>query len=350
MIGRKAFALNFEDPPRQRRDLLGIAMTALLLLSFTALLVSFFWVLLFSPTGRSETVRVDFNKFSSTNTPEPSPPDQPEFRVAIASMVSPQDTFDLYGELVQYLGEKIQKRPKVIQRMTYRQINHLLVLGRIDLGFICTGPYLQLLGSAEVSALVMPIVHGKDYYHAYIIVHRKSPYESFTDLRGKVFAFMDRDSLTGFIYPNMLLRQMNETTKEFFRATVSTRSHTDSIHAVFYKLADGASVNSVVYDYYQKWRPEKTKECRILEVSHPMGMPPVVTGRNVPEPLREEIRQVLLHMHEDPYGKQILSRMNIDSFAPVETIRELYEETRRRFYPDAQPTSGLQKQIFGDEG
>ena len=343
-------AMNLQGPPQPQKDILGIAMTALLLLSFAALLVSFFWVLFFSPTGRSETVLVDFNKFSPADNPESPSPDEPGLRVAIASMVSPQDTYDLYGELVHYLGEKIGKKPRVIQRTTYRQVNHLLVVGRIDLGFICSGPYLQLLDSDEVNALVMPIMHAKNYYHAYIIVHRNSPYESFGDLRGKVFAFMDRDSLTGFVYPSTLLQQMNETTKDFFHATVSTRSHTDSIHAVFYRLADGASVSSAVYDYYQKWRPEKTKECRIIEVSEPMGMPPVVAGRNVSEPLQEKIKQALLQMHEDPYGKEILGRMNIDSFAPVETGRDLYEETRQRFYPDAKPTSAVQKQVLVGEG
>ena len=338
-----------ETPP-PKKDLLGTVMTALVLLSFAALLVSFFWILLFSPTGRAETVLMDFNKFSLADSPESPFAHEPELLVAIASMVSPQDTFDVYGELVHYIGDKVGKKPKVIQRMTYRQVNHLLLVGRIDLGFICTGPYLQLMDSDEVKALAAPTIHGKNYYHAYIIVHRNSPYESFSDLRGKVFAFMDRDSLTGFLYPDMLLRRMNETAKDFFDATVSTQSHTDSIHAVSYKLADGASVNSVVYDYYQKWRPEKTQECRIINVSEPMGMPPVMAGRNVSEPLREEIKQILLHMHEDPYGKQILTRMNIDSFAPIEAIRDLYVETKRQFYPDANPTSAEQKPIFFEEG
>ena len=341
--------MNLQESSDPKKDVLGTAMTALIFLSCAALLFSFFWILFFSPTGRSETVLVDFNKFSPAGNPEWPASDQPELRVAIASMVSPQDTFDLYGELVHYLGDKIGKKPRVVQRTTYRQVNHLLVVGSIDVGFICTGPYLQLLDSDEIDALAIPIVHNNDHYHAYLIVHRKSPHQSFSDLKGKVFAFMDRDSLTGFLYPNTLLQGMNETTKEFFRATVSTRTHTDSIHAVFYRLADGAAVSSVVYDYYQRWSPEKTQECRIIQVSEPMGMPPVVAGRSVSAPLKEKIKQALLQMHADPYGRQILSRMNIDSFAPAETIRELYEETRQRFYPDASPASAVQEQALVDE-
>jgi len=320
--------LNLQDFPPKKRDKLGIVWVIFLLLSISLLCVSFFWVLFFSPTGQSETVQVDFNEFLTTNAPVTPPSDQSIFHVAIASMISPQHTFEVYGELVEYLGERIRKRPKVIQRRTYREVNDLLVAGRIDLAFVCTGPYLQIADKGKVTAIVVPIVHGKNHYHAYIIVHRRSPYQSFGDLKGKTFVFMDPDSLTGSFYPNSLLRRINETPETFFRDTVLTRNHTDSIHAVSYELADGASVSSVVYDYYQKLRPEKTKDCRILEVSEPLGMPPVLVGANVSETLKERIRQTLLHMHEDPYGKQILERMNVDSYVPAETIRELYEKTK----------------------
>jgi hypothetical protein len=63
----------------------------------------------------------------------------------------------------------------------------------------------------------------------------------------------------------------------------------------------------------------------------------------VPEPLKEEIKQILLQMHENPYGKEILSRMNIDFFIPAETTRELYEKTSRLLYPHARPTSAVHK-------
>lgn len=329
--------MSSHDSPRTAREETGLLWLTFLLVGILVLSVFFVWVLFFSPMGQSDATLVDFNKdLHSVQRRIPSPKQQDVLRVAVAAMISPKDTLDVYGELIEYLGEKLQMKPKLVQRMTYREINDLLEEGKIDLGFICTGPYLQLMKNSEIQALVTSVVHGKAYYRAYIIVPRKSPVRGLQELKGKVFAFTDPDSLTGFLYPNLRLQRKGENAETFFAQTFFTRSHSDSIHAVSYDLADGASVNSLVYDYLQNMDPERTNECRILEVSQPLGMPPVVMGPTVPDALRQRTRDVFLGMDKDPYGKEILKRMEIDAFIPAETIRGLYEETRAWAYPDGE--------------
>ena len=308
-------------------------VVALLLGSFI-LLVIFVWVLFFSPTGQSRAVTVDFNRVLPATHGDRPQPRKPELHIAVASMISPEHTFEVYGELIQYLGEKLDMQPKIVQRMTYREINDLILNGSIHLGFICTGPYLQAMPTGRMQALVIPVVNGKRYYRAYLIVSRKATYESFEDLRGKTFAFMDPDSLTGFLYPNALLRTMGEDSESFFERTFFVHSHSDLLHAVTFNLADGASVNSLVYDYSQRWGPEETAECRILAASEPLGMPPVVAGPATTPSLKSGIQQVLLNMDEDSSGKEILKRMGIDEFVPADTIRDLYEESRARYFPE----------------
>ncbi|MEW6441542.1 MAG: PhnD/SsuA/transferrin family substrate-binding protein [bacterium] len=320
------------DPSEPGRPASGAFWLAALLAASFGLLLIFSWVLFFSPTGQLGTTVVDFNQDLQAPSDWPRP-DKPELRIAVASMVSPEDTFEVYGELIQYLGEKTGRKPRMVQRMTYREINDLILSGFIHLGFICTGPYLKALHAGRMEPLVIPVVNGKSYYRAYVIVPRRSSWASFNELRGKTFAFMDPDSLTGFLYPVSLLRKMGGAgPEEFFGDTFIVRSHTDLLHAVSYGLADGASVNSNVYDYYQKRRPREIEECRILTVSEPLGMPPVVTGPGMPDGLRRRIRDAFLGMDRDPLGKSILDKMGVDAFAPAETIRGLYEATWAMFF------------------
>jgi phosphonate transport system substrate-binding protein len=62
----------------------------------------------------------------------------------------------------------------------------------------------------------------------------------------------------------------------------------------------------------------------------PSPMPPWVIGRHIAPELRERVRTLLLHMHEDPAGQAILARGQIARFATVtdrmyDAIRHMLE-------------------------
>lgn len=85
--------------------------------------------------------------------------------------------------------------------------------------------------------------------YSVLIVPADSPARTMADLRGKVFAFTDPMSNTGRTYPTYLVRQLGQTPETFFARTFFTYSHDDAIHAVADGLADGAAVDSLVYDF-----------------------------------------------------------------------------------------------------
>jgi phosphonate transport system substrate-binding protein len=276
--------------------------------------------------GDSDYKPVDFSKTVVIAHPDTETSQEKVLRVAVAAMISPKETFIYYRELLNYIGKNSGLDIQFIQRKTYDEINALFLKGEIDLAFICTGPYAAAREKYGFEALATPQVRGKPFYQSYLIVGKDSPYRHLEDLRGRVFAFTDPDSNTGTLVPHHWLAQVGEAPATFFQKTVYTYSHDNSILAVARGLVDGAAVDGHQWEYFQHFTPALTSKTRVIRKSEPYGSPPLVASSRLPDELKTSIRGILLAMHQEPDGREILDKLLIDQFlAPRE---EWYEPVR----------------------
>ncbi len=266
----------------------------------------------------SDKVVVDFTKTVPVARPGERASPTPPLRVAVAAMISPKETFDLYRQLLAYLGLRLNKDLEFVQRKTYGEIDELLGKGEIDLAFICSGPYVAGKEKFGFESLAVPEIHGSHSYRSYLIVNQNSNYHQLEDLKGHTFAFTDPDSNTGKLVPTYWLAQMHERPETFFSRIVYTYSHDNSIMAVARNLVDGATVDSLIWEFYQAKNPTFTSKTRIIKKSEPYGIPPLVASKNLPAESKECIRQILFSMHQDPEGKRILTELMIDRFIPLQ--------------------------------
>ena len=257
---------------------------------------------------------VDFSKTVVVEQPGKQPTQNPAFRMAVAAMISPKDTFIYYRQLLEYIGQNLGREVQFIQRKTYGEINELLGNGQIDLAFICSGPYVVGKEKFGFELLATPEVQKSHFYQSYLIVNKDSPYQNIEDLRGKIFAFTDPDSNTGKLVPTYWISQMGERPETFFSKTIYTYSHDNSILAVAKSLVDGAAIDSLIWEYYHLKNPIFTSKTRIIRKSEPYGIPPVVASPNLAPDLKDEIRQVLFSMHHNLRGQKILAELMIDRF------------------------------------
>lgn len=274
----------------------------------------FFSYLLWSCTRDSDTIVVDFHKTVPLKKPAYHPPLSPSLRVAVGAMVSPKETFIHYRQLIEYIGKKIARPVELVQRKTYLEINQLLGRGEIDIAFICSGPYAGGKEEYGFHVLAVPQVQGTHFYRSYLIVNKKQAYQWLEDLRGRVFAFTDPESNSGRLAPTFWLYQMGEKPERFFSKIIYTYSHDNSILAVGRGLVDGAAVDGLVWEYFQNTNPELTRPTRIILKSEPYAIPPVVASRDFPQEKRKQIRQILLAIHLEAEGRQILNGLMIDRF------------------------------------
>ncbi len=253
---------------------------------------------------------------------QPLPPaasgDVVPLRVAVAAVISPKGTAESYQSLLDYLSTKLNRPVELVQRRTYSEVNDLIESGLVDMAFVCTSAYVAGHDKFGMELLAAPQVNGETTYYSVLIVPGGSPVQSMSDLRGKVVAFTDPMSNTGRVYPTFLVQQLGSTPDEFFARTFFTYSHDDAIHAVADGLADGAAVDSLVYDFAVASDPALATKTRIIHRSPPFGIPPVVVSPSVRPQLRAELQTILLGMSDDPDGLRGLQAIGVDKFVLID--------------------------------
>ncbi len=250
-----------------------------------------------------------------------------QLRVAIAPVISPAKSIEMYYGLVEYLAEKLDREPVIIQRGTYGEINTIVNFGRCDLAMVCTYQYIRGQQDFGMKMLAIPQIRGSATYNSYIIVEKENPAESLLDLEDSRFASADILSNTGWLYPTTWLLEKGKDPNSFFSEHIFSGSHDSSLMAVVTGYVQGAAIDSLVYDRMAQEDPEIQIATRIIDKSPPFGMPPFVVPREIDFELEEDLRSLLLTMHKSAEGQEILLTMGIDRF--LEPVDENYDSVRR---------------------
>ncbi|KYZ75617.1 phosphonate ABC transporter substrate-binding protein [Anaerosporomusa subterranea] len=253
--------------------------------------------------------------------------DSQSLRVAISSVLLPQETVVYYRSIANFLGWHVDRPVILIQRKSYAEIALLLLNGGADIAFFSSGEYANYSGFDEIEMLASQQRMGQPYYQGYIVVSKDSEIRKISDLKGKTVAFTDPLSYSGYTFLVHMLRQKNQTPETFFGRYIYTYSHDNSFRAVANKVVDAAPVTRLVYDRAKQKQPELAEAVKIIAVSPAAGIGPVVAGKSVSQGQREILRKALLTMHESPQMTPALQGLLIDRFVPPQP--ELFEPIRR---------------------
>jgi phosphonate transport system substrate-binding protein len=301
------------------------------------------WLLLLAllPACQRSDPSIPVN-LSERQTLADSPPAEQTLSVCVGSMITPLDGYIYYQRLIDHLGRRLGMRVQALDFPSYREVNQQLRSGEVELAFVCGGPYVAGEEEFGLQLLAVPEVAGRAEYHSYLIVPADSPARSLADLRGKTFAFADPDSNSGFIAPSYELAQMGETAEGFFSSVLFTYAHDRSIRIVAEKLVDGAAVDSLIWDYLLQREPELAEKVKVIARSPAFGIPPVVASPAMDPQLRQAVTEVLLGLHLEPEGREILRGMGIDRFvagedASYDSIRQMRRTLARPDHPRKGP-------------
>ena len=286
-------------------------------------------------SSRSQGKTIDFRKMDAPPAISPVNTDAPALRVGISSVLLPQETVVYYREIANFLGRHVDRPVILIQRKSYAEIALLLLNGGADIAFFSSGEYANYSGFDEIEMLVGQQRMGLPYHQGFVLVAKDSDIREIGDLKGKTVAFTDPLSYSGYTFLVHMLRQMKETPESFFRRYIYTYSHDKSMLAVVNRVVDAAPVTRLVYDRALEKHPEVAAAVRIIAVSPPAGIGPVVAGKSTSPQQREILRKALLSMHEFANMRPALQGLSIDRFVPAqpelyEPIRKMLRESRER--------------------
>ena len=293
----------------------------LLVLVFTLMVVSC------APQDQTEVAgKVDLNNLQPLPTPEGF--ETIPLRVAVAAVISPEGTVQSYSPLLNYLEDKLNRPIELVQRRTYLEVNDLIEHGEVDVAFVCTSAYVEGHDTFGLELLVVPQVDGKTTYNSVLIVPSSSKAQSMSDLRDKVFAFTDPISLSGRVYPTYMVDQLGFTPEAYFARTFFTYSHDEAIRAVANGLADGAAVDSLVFEFALVRDPTLAEKVRLIHRSPDFGIPPVVFSPFTRPQVKADLQSLFLEMSNDPSAQEALTSIGVQRFVVIEDsaydgVREL---------------------------
>ncbi len=138
-----------------------------------------------------------------------------------------------------YLARHLHRPVAFVQRGTYREVSELLLNEKLDAAWVCGFPYMRY--QSRMRLLAVPIWEGKPLYRSYVIVPSSNivPQHKIADLRGKIYAYSDPDSNSGWLVPQAQLQQLGIEPATFFRRTFFTYAHRRVVDAVAAGVAQG---------------------------------------------------------------------------------------------------------------
>jgi len=223
------------------------------------------------------------------------------------------DQASFLGAWQHYMEKRLGRPVRFVQRGSYREITDLVRADRLDFAWVCSPPYLRNRDRMVLAAV--PVHRGRPLYQSYLIVPASDrTTHGFADLRGKVYAFSDPDSNSGWLAPQAAMRHLHIDSSTYFKRTFFTWAHKKVVEAVAVGMAQGGSVDGYVWETLKVLHPELTARTRVAWKSPWYGFPPIIARRSIEPGELARMQDLLIGMNDDAEGRILLKQLDLDGF------------------------------------
>ncbi len=217
-------------------------------------------------------------------------------------------------QFVEYLKRKSGINFKIYYADNYSKLSSIMRQKPVSIGWTCGAPFVEDHKQDKQQLISVPLFHKKPLYHSLIITSVKNKEQKLADFKGKIFAYSDPRSNSGYIAPAVLLKQQGIDIKKHFSLMINTGNHENSIIALLNGLADVAALDEYIWTQYTEKFPDTLNKLHEIERSGPFPFTPIVAGKNITPASLEKIRNILLNMKQDAQGQKILKNLGLDGF------------------------------------
>jgi phosphonate transport system substrate-binding protein len=246
--------------------------------------------------------------------------------LGLVSGVNQKEIAEHFREFAQYVSRKsyapTDAEGKVVVAPTLAELAKLLTQNNVD--FFMESPYPTYVvnhvhGAAKL--LLRRWKGGKPEYRSLIATHRDSNMSRLHDLRGKIVAFEDPESTSGYFLPKFFLQRNGFKLSQV--ASDNVKVPTTEIGYVFGKTRDNL-INWVLSkqvaavalsdDDYATLDNQRKATLNILAQTELLPRHLVSVRKNLAWELIERLGHVLLSMNQDEEGRKILRSIDTTQF------------------------------------
>jgi phosphonate transport system substrate-binding protein len=218
--------------------------------------------------------------------------------------------------LADYLSAKIRTKVRFTVLSRYGDVMDRFMSRKMDGAFF--GVFTSVLAMEMIDAepIARPVnLEGSSYVQSYIFVRKDSGIRDSKGMKGKRIAFVDRATVTGYLYALAYLREngINDP-KAYFRDISFTGSHGSTIYTVLDGRADIGTVKSKIFQVLVAKDPSINDELAIIATSREFPENTLFLRKDLPQNVRSQIKAALLGMDRDPAGAEVLKTLGAQRF------------------------------------
>ncbi len=246
----------------------------------------------------------------------------------VIGLIPEQNIFrqrERYQNLREYLSEKMGITVNFTSLSRYGNIIDRFHAEGMGGAFFGSFTYALARSQLDVDPIARPVnLDGTSTYHGYIFVRRDSGINRISDMKGKRFAFVERATTAGYLFPLAYFRENGIlNVPAFLGETFFAGSHDEAILAVLYKDADIGAAKNTIYDLLSGENPRIEKELIILATSGVVPQNCLAVRKDLDPELKGALKKALLDMDKDQRGREVLRRFGARGF--IETHDQDYD-------------------------
>lgn len=244
----------------------------------------------------------------------------PSVRIGVVPALTVTETIRQYQPVVDYLNKKLNTHDQLMPQKDYLTVLEKLRDGELDAGIL--GSLLCYRAIKEIGALPLarPEIGGDSTYEGLVFARKDSGIKDIYGLKGKVFAYVDRDTSAGYVYPRALLKEKGYDADQFFKEAVFAGKHDAAVLMVLNRKADGGAAKDDVYYRLAKEDPRIERELRVLHLSA-AGFPDrtIAVSKDFDPALAEKLKEALIAMDKNEEGRGALKKAGFDRYIATGT-------------------------------
>ena len=214
-----------------------------------------------------------------------------ELIFAVNPFTDPETIRKSYMPVLTKVARDVGYKARTIIVNDYDALGKALKNGTADIGWFSPAAYVSAKKEINLQPLVTPKVNNNTSYTGYIIARKGSGIKTLDDLQGKSFAFVDKKSASGYVYPRAALMENGKDPEHFFKSTSFLGSHNKVIDAV---ISGEIQAGATYSEAFEDAGPKADANLDIIFMTEPIPKDVIAASPALPQ----EVLDVLVKSFE----------------------------------------------------
>lgn len=234
-----------------------------------------------------------------------------EYVVGIHPLHNPQRLIELYGPIVEFINLHIPEAHfRLEASRNYDEFDKKLYAGYFD--FAMPNPY-QTIRAIKHEYRVFAKMGDDEDFRGIILVRKDSGIREVADLKGKAVAYPAKTALAATMMPQYYLHTHGlDVNRDIENRYVGSQE--SSILNVLRGHVAASATWPVPWNSFRIEHPDMASQLEVKWQTDSLKNNSWVVRQDIPEPIVEEFKHILLSLSDLPEGRRMLERLPISQF------------------------------------